>query len=220
MHRVRIPHDALVLDLDGTLANTEPFHVRAWDAALDGYLNEEVRKTRVGLTGLATAKIASEMVRIFGLPMDSGDLERRKRRIYHEMVSRELEPFPGLAEELAPWRAGPLALATASTRVTTTVVLERLGFTDWFNPVITLDDVERPKPAPECYERAARQLGIPSARCIAVEDSLYGMQAALAAGMQVLLVAAEPGPDAPTLPPGVLGRFPTTLEALRWLRGG
>jgi beta-phosphoglucomutase-like phosphatase (HAD superfamily) len=117
-----------------------------------------------------------------------------------------------------------MALATSGIRPEVLVVLEILGFSGLFDPVVTSDDVPRAKPAPDCYLSAAELLGKPPARCVVIEDSAHGIHAAVAAGMRVLVVspgAAQPVPPvAPvvSVPAGVEWVFPSTVEALRWLR--
>jgi HAD superfamily hydrolase (TIGR01509 family) len=211
MEEPRIAMDALILDMDGVLADTEPLHVRAWDLALSG-LDSGAERGR--LSGMSTEEIAVELVRFFNLPIASGELAERKRGIYRQMILDGLSPFPGLPAELARWRGRPLALVTSSTRGETSLMLAHMGFTGWFDPVITSDDVPRAKPAPDCYTLAMRRLGAAAAQCIVIEDSENGMRAALAAGARVLRVTPRLHPEVP----GVLGLFPSTVEALQWLR--
>lgn len=118
--------------------------------------------------------------------------------------------------EIGLWKGFPLALATSGIRPEVLVVLEILGFSGLFDPVITSDDVPRAKPAPDCYLSAARQLGKEPSSCVVVEDSAHGIQAAVAAGMRVLVVSPDAASSAPA---GAERVFPSTVDALRWLRG-
>jgi beta-phosphoglucomutase len=214
---------ALILDMDGVLADTEGIHVRAWDIALSAIVGEApggpggagMREARLRLAGMSSPAIARELIRIFGLPFSVEALVEEKRTVFRRLVEVELAPFDGLREELQKWRGGPLGLATSSARAEVTLILGRMGFEGWFDPVITCDDVPRAKPAPDCYALAIQRLGVPPAQCVAVEDSLHGMQAARAAGAGVVAVATSELPDEIE---GVLGIFPSTVEALKWLR--
>ncbi len=207
---------ALILDMDGVLADTEGIHVRAWDIALSGIVSAG-REARDGtrLAGMSSPEIARELIRVFRLPISVAELVEKKRTVFRRLIEVELAPFDGLREELLRWRGGPLALATSSARAEATLILGRIGFEDWFDPVITCDDVTRAKPAPDCYALAIRRLGVPAAQCVAVEDSLHGIQAAREAGAGVVGVATS---ELPERIDGVLGIFPSTVAALQWLR--
>jgi HAD superfamily hydrolase (TIGR01509 family) len=217
--------DAIILDMDGVLADTEPMHISAWDITLQGIESlstggepspAALRAERQRMTGMSTPEIAQELVRVFRLSIPSEELLSKKRRIFRDMVKDGLAPFPGLAVELARWKRTPLALATSSALFEATLILNHLGFGDLFDPIITCDDVRKAKPAPDCYLLAADRLGKRPCECIVIEDSTNGIRAALDAGAQVL--AVSPAAAAGSIK-GVLGVFPSTVEALRWLRG-
>ena len=222
--RPRAGTSALILDLDGVLADTEPLHQKAWDIALDGIPLEKVAAARSKWVGMASVDIVRELIRIFGLTMPAEELLARKRAAYQTLIQQNLAPFPGLREELDMWRGFPMALATSGIRPEVLVVLEILGFRGVFDPVVTSNDVPLAKPAPDCYLSAARLLGKEPSSCVAVEDSAHGIQAAVAAGMRVLVVspgAAQPlSPVAPvvSVPTGAERVFSSTVDALRWLR--
>ena len=214
---------ALILDMDGVLADTEPLHVSAWDLTLKGIPSTvtgvapsaaALRLEREKMTGMSTPEIAEGMVRLFSLSVTADELLSRKRRIFRTMVNGGLAAFPGLPEELVRWRQSPLALATSSARFEAELILGHLGLQGFFDPVITCDDGPRAKPAPDCYLLAADRLGKRPADCVVIEDSAHGITAALDAGMRVCAVS----PKAPGSIDGVLRVFPSTVEALKWLR--
>jgi len=212
--------DALILDMDGVLADTEPVHIRAWDVALEGIpgateFRSATRLEREKLTGMASAVIAAELIRIFDLPVSADDLVARKRRIYRELIGSVLRPFPGVRDELALLKARLLALATSAPRPEASLVLGMMGFTGVFDPVITSDDVRRTKPAPDCYLLAAERMGVRPQECVVIEDSVHGLRAALDSGATVLAVSPAELPESLA---GVRRVFPSTVEALRWLR--
>jgi HAD superfamily hydrolase (TIGR01509 family) len=210
---------ALILDLDGTLADTEPLHDRAWDVVLRGIPREAVAGERQKWIGMSSAEIARALIAAFSLPHEEEDMLRKKRRRFRQLVRRGLPLFPGLPEELAAWsRAGvPLAVATSGSRREVLLVLRKLQLTVRFQAVVTCDDVPRAKPAPDCYLLAAELLGKRPEDCVAIEDSLNGMTAAVAARTRVLAVSAR---ALDSLPAGVERAFPTTVAALQWLRTG
>jgi len=93
--------------------------------------------------------------------------------------------LPGVLEllDLAHSNGTPLAVASSSTRDWVEPHLERLGLRERFAAVLTRDDVERAKPAPDLFTAAARALDVSAARTIVFEDSFNGCTAAKAAGM-------------------------------------
>ncbi|WEH12430.1 HAD family phosphatase [Streptomyces sp. VNUA24] len=109
-----------------------------------------------------------------------------------EVEAGHVRALPGAVDlVLEATRYGPVAVATASPRRFVHAALDRTGLTGLLHTVICGEDVTRPKPAPDAYQRAAVALGIPTGECLAVEDSPNGIRSAHAAGMHVLAVARD-----------------------------
>lgn len=187
-------HPAAVLfDMDGTLVDSE----KLWDVALQelareygGDLSADARRSIIG-TAMA------ESMRI--LHDDLGQPERDPEISAAWINARILELFrgglpwrPGAFELLHAVRAAgiPTALVTSSPRALVEIALDTLG-RDTFDVVVAGDEVVAAKPHPEPYLTAARLLGVPIERCVAIEDSPTGVASALASGAAVLAVPAE-----------------------------
>lgn len=187
-------HPAAVLfDMDGTLVDSE----KLWDVALQelakeygGELSVEARQSIIG-TAMA------ESMRI--LHDDLGQPERDPEISAAWINARILELFrtglrwrPGAFDLLRAVRAAgiPTALVTSSPRALVEIALDTLG-RDNFDTVVAGDEVVAAKPHPEPYLTAARLLGVPIERCVAIEDSPTGVASALASGAAVLAVPAE-----------------------------
>jgi HAD superfamily hydrolase (TIGR01509 family) len=99
-----------------------------------------------------------------------------------------LDPLPGVRELLVAARDAGVrtGLGTGSDRRWVRPRLERNGLLDLFEVIVTRADVERGKPAPDIFLEVARQLDVPPADCLVLEDSPHGCEAALAAGMPVI----------------------------------
>ncbi|MFG2063625.1 HAD family hydrolase [Micromonospora sp. NPDC048871] len=183
----------MLFDMDGTLVDSE----RLWDVALaelaetyGGSLSAEARRAIVG-TGMA------DSMRI--LHEDLGQPHRDPvasaawidRRIL-ELFRTGLQWRPGALALLEAVRAAqvPTALVTSSGRALVEIALDTLGRSS-FDVVVCGDEVEATKPHPEPYLTAARLLGVPIDRCVAIEDSVTGVASAVAAGAAVLAVPAE-----------------------------
>lgn len=179
--------------MDGTLVDSE----KLWDVALQelaaeygGVLSDSARRAIVG-TGMADAMAI--------VHDDLGQPERDVQASADWISARILELFrtglqwrPGALALLHAVRdAGiPTALVTSSGRALVEVALDTLG-RDSFDAVVCGDEVDAAKPHPEPYLTAARLLGVPVERCVAIEDSPTGVASALAAGAAVLAVPAE-----------------------------
>src|SRR5690606_5277948 len=84
----------------------------------------------------------------------------------------------------------PMAIATGGTRLVIEKTLQAVGVSDLFDEVVTADDVEVGKPAPDIFLKAAELLGVPPERCLVLEDAPAGVMAAQTAGMAVISVPA------------------------------
>ncbi|MCT2282554.1 HAD family hydrolase [Micromonospora chalcea] len=183
----------MLFDMDGTLVDSE----KLWDVALQelaavygGVLSDDARRAIVG-TGMADAmRIVHD---------DLGQPERDVQESADWISARILDLFrtglrwrPGALALLQAVRTAgiPTALVTSSGRSLVEVALDTLG-RDSFDAVVCGDEVDAAKPHPEPYLTAARLLGVPVERCVAIEDSPTGVASALAAGAAVLAVPAE-----------------------------
>ncbi len=111
-----------------------------------------------------------------------------RRRLFEDMVPAG--PMRGVSDLLAALRAAGIPAGIASSAPARWVVgaVERLGIRSAFAAVVTGDEVERRKPAPDVYLEAARRLGVDPAKAIAIEDSSTGLAAARAAGMTAIAI--------------------------------
>ena len=111
-----------------------------------------------------------------------------RRRIFEAIVPAD--PMRGVPELLASLRDAGVPVAIASSAPARWVVgaVERLGIRPFFDAVVTGDEVDHRKPAPDVYLEAARRLGVDPLRSVAIEDSAPGIAAARAAGMKAVAI--------------------------------
>jgi len=108
------------------------------------------------------------------------------------MLSDGVQLMPGAAEAVALLAEHfSVAVATNSNQSDTELALERTGLRHHFDAVVTREQYEHPKPAPDAFLAAARSLDVPPARCLVVEDSERGVRAAVAAGIRAVAVPNE-----------------------------
>ncbi|MGW0803523.1 HAD family hydrolase [Nonomuraea sp. NPDC002799] len=177
--------DAVLLDMDGTLVDTEGLWWQA-AAAVAASLGRPLGAADVPhVHGRTIGDVAAHL----GEPALAG----RLTDAFADRIGRGLTVVRGAPELLAGLAATAIrtALVSASPRSIVELVLPRLGHT--FDLVIADEDTERGKPYPDPYLEAARRLGTVPARCVAIEDSPAGIAAATAAGCRVLVAGPAKG---------------------------
>jgi HAD superfamily hydrolase (TIGR01509 family) len=189
--------DAVVLDLDGVLVDSE----ERWDGARrelvadrGGTWTEDATHAMLGMSSKEwSADVRDEL----GVGMRAEEINDAVVARLLDGYRRELSLLPGAVEAVralgARW---PLGLASSSNAPVIALVLERTGLDGVIRAWVSSEEVARGKPAPDVYLEAARRLGIPPERCVAVEDSSNGMRSAHAAGMAVVAVPMRAFPPA------------------------
>ncbi len=191
--------EAAVFDLDGTLADTMPCHGRAWVAFSRRHGVEQPEERF--LREWAGWKNAEILPLLFGRPIsdaESAALADEKERAYREAIKDELVPMPGLLallERLAQ-RDVPMAVATAAPPENRDFVLDRLDLRRFFRAIVSSEDAPRGKPFPDLFLVAAERVGANPTRCVAFEDAVNGVRAAVAAGMRTCAVLTTATPEA------------------------
>ena len=186
------PIRAVIFDLDGVLADSEP----AWDD-IDAKLLSEYGVTYRGeyhreVLGVSYKGSVEFFKKTFNITAPTEELMRRRGEIATEFFANRIGLFPHTKEVLEnlqqmnpPVRLG---LATSSVSVSARPFLGRHQLTSFFEVIVTGDEIERGKPAPDIYLRAAEKLDIAPSECLVIEDSLSGVAAAKAAKMRVAAI--------------------------------
>ncbi|MBL66951.1 MAG: HAD family hydrolase [Verrucomicrobiales bacterium] len=176
----------LIFDCDGTLADSMPLHWRAWDQTCrkHGLVFTEERFYSLG--GVPSRRIFAMLGEEQGVALDPVELSRQKEAAYLPLMP-ELQPVEPIVTIAREHRGKvPMAVATGGMRNCITQILNHLGIADWFDALVTSEDVENPKPAPDTFVKAAQQIGVAPEHCRAFEDTDLGMQAIRAAGMEAV----------------------------------
>jgi len=181
---------ALIFDCDGTLVDTAPAHLAAYNEALRGVglqIAEDWYLPRFGLTPQATL---AELATLHGVHLDVDETLARYAESFQGGLHR-LREIPVVAGIARAHRGRvPMAVASNGTRANVALSLEAVGLGPvgdggLFDALVAVDDVAHGKPAPDLYLEAARRLGVVPADCIVFEDTEPGFAAARAAGMRV-----------------------------------
>lgn len=183
-------YEAVVFDCDGTLVDSMPAHFEAWCDALSLHGAKGVLKEDVfyAMGGRPTKDIVVELNDEYGLKLDPVSVALSKR----EAFLRKLNSVT-LIDEVADFARSlrgriPMAIATGGTRYVIEKTLQAVGISDWFDEVVTADEVRIGKPAPDIFLMAAKLLGVSPTKCLALDDAPAGIMAAQCAGMMVVSV--------------------------------
>ena len=183
---------AVLWDMDGTLIDSEKFHWISWRNTL---ANEGITITHeqfLASFGQRNDSIVPQWLGETATPERIERISKAKEELYRHLVRRDgMSPEPGVATWLhrlhnEGWLQ---AIASAAPRANIDAVLEALSATHLFQGVVSADDVHRGKPDPEVFLIAASRVGVPSDRCIVVEDAVAGVQGARSAGMKSIGVS-------------------------------
>jgi len=183
---------AACFDLDGTLIDTEPLHLKAERKMLREFGVEELRHDHPRLFGVGDGPGVSRLVDLYGLPSYHKALELQVG-YWDELIATELALIPAAELALTMFEdAGvPMALVTSGDSEYVALVTQRIPIEAYFQIVVTADDVANIKPAPDPYLLAAEHFGIPPERVTAFEDSGFGVASAMAAGTHCVAVHSD-----------------------------
>lgn len=192
--------EAVIFDFDGVILDSEPLHYEACCIALKNiglsltykeYLNEYL--------GLTDKEMFPQFIMSKGQYLSSKEInsliDKKVESYAHLINSRNKLPFIAGIDQfiIKTHQAGiKMAICTGSSKTEMLPVLERFkhgNLTDYFDVIVTSEDVQYGKPSPEGYALAIERLGVNATKCQAFEDSAYGIEAAKKAGLYVIALA-------------------------------
>jgi HAD superfamily hydrolase (TIGR01509 family) len=184
------PFYAVTFDLDGVLADSEP-----WWNQIDAKLLAEYGVSYRGehhrnVLGVSYRLAVAFYKNAFHISASVEELMRRRGEIATDFFANRVGLFPSAKKTLEQLREMKLhlALATSSVSASARPFLDRTGIRSLFGVVVMGDEVQRGKPHPDIYLRTAKKLGLPPEECLVVEDALAGVAAAKAANMRVAAI--------------------------------
>ena len=179
---------ALILDMDGVIIESNPWHRRAWTE----YNRRFGIETDEDMLQRMYGKRNDDIVRDFFRPHLTDEQVHAhgaaKEQLYREMIRPAVNEalVPGVREFLDRHRHLPIGVATNAERPNVDFVLDEAHLRPYFRAVVDGDQVPNPKPHPDIYLRAAELLGTAPRDCVVFEDSFTGIEAARAAGMAIV----------------------------------
>jgi beta-phosphoglucomutase len=205
------PVKAIVFDFDGVLADSEPLHLRAYQAILSPHgialTTEQYCARYLGFDDEgAFRRIAADYNLLFG-DEEIELLMQEKTRVFQTLANGNVM-YGGAAacvERLG--EVWPLGIASGALRHEIELMLRGAGLQTAFRFIVAAGETDKTKPSPDPYLRAAELHGVAAGECVAIEDSVWGLQSARDAGMRTIGVTH-------TYPRGTLTMADLVIDSL------
>jgi HAD superfamily hydrolase (TIGR01509 family) len=185
------PGAGLLFDIDGTLVESDPLHLKAFNLAFAPYGHQFDRES----FGLQLQGLANEAIGARFLPGETKERQREiltnKEALFRDLAAEGVEPVHGLFE-LLDWadQIGlPVVAVTNAPRANADMLIDSIGARHRFKGVIVGDELPHSKPHPMPYLEGLKLLGADAANCVAFEDSRTGIKSATSAGIATVGIA-------------------------------
>jgi beta-phosphoglucomutase len=179
---------ACIFDLDGVIVDTAKYHFLSWKRLTDdlGIIFTENNNERLkGVSRMASLDIILEIGNKKLTVSEKKELADLKNKWYVERIARMTpqEILPGVLKFINELKSNKIKIALGSASRNTPLILDRVGLNNIFDAVADGNIVNKAKPDPEVFLKAAGLIGVETGRCVVFEDALAGVEAALNAGM-------------------------------------
>jgi HAD superfamily hydrolase (TIGR01509 family) len=206
----------IVFDFDGVIVDSEPW----WDEADRRLVESQGKRLLPGakkaVIGLKQEVSIRKLMDMHGITADPVEMMRRREAMMEEYYGSTVPLNPGVVSTLLALRDAGVVMAIGSSTPKRLVELSLLhhGIVGFFKRVVTADEVEHGKPAPDIFLRALSFLGVPASDAIVVEDSRPGLIAARAAGIRAVWVRNEFQPEAEEMADEIINGVPDLLKMM------
>jgi len=175
---------ALIFDLDGTMADTMPTHYLSWKKVAEQHGFEFPEAWFYEWAGVRTQKIAELLNERLGIDLDPAAAEEEKETAFLDMIRGNIRPIKEVTTLVEKYHGKmPMACGTGNLRDIAQLTLEAIGMAPYFNILVSANEVENYKPAPDTFLKCAQMMGVAPEVCQVFEDGEAGLQAARTAGM-------------------------------------
>ncbi len=189
---------AVIFDLDGTILDNNPFHLKSWKQYLK-QINREMSDEEYNekINGRTNHDVVQYL---YGDQLSEEEIWQHtmeKEAIYRELYAPHIKAVNGLTEmlEILHQHKIPMAIATSGVQVNIDFMFDNVPIRKYFSKVVDSSHIKKGKPDPEIFLKAADFLNVPPAESVVFEDAGVGIRAAKAAGMKVIAVATTETKD-------------------------
>jgi beta-phosphoglucomutase len=184
----------VLFDMDGVLVDSEAFICRA---AIEMFRRKGVTAKEIDFqpfVGMGENRYLGGVAEKYDLPLNINEAKARTYEIYEDITTGKLDPLPGalIFVSLCREKGFKLALATSADHIKMEINLRAIGLSkESFHSTVNGLEIERKKPFPDIYVKAAENIGLKPEECLVVEDAVSGIKAAKAAGCKCLAVTTS-----------------------------
>jgi beta-phosphoglucomutase family hydrolase len=178
--------EGLIFDCDGTLVDSMPAHWLAWKEVTERHGLTFPEERFYALGGVPSWQIIEMLSEEQGVSVDARAISQEKEEAYLPYMD-QVKPLLPVVSIVREWHGRvPMSVATGGVRSIIEPLLDQAGLSQYFEAIVTSEDVINQKPAPDIFLEAARRINISPTKCRAFEDTDLGMQAIVAAGMEAV----------------------------------
>lgn len=187
-------YEAIIFDLDGVICHTDEYHYQAWKAIADELHIPFDRTINNRLRGVSRRESFEIILEKYDGQLTEEEIQTyiaKKNVIYKELL-RNMTPTdlsPEVKDTLDQLRMTGIKLAIGSSSKNARFILERLGLGDYFDAISDGNNISYSKPDPEVFLKASEYVGVPTYKCLVVEDAVAGVQAAIGGGMDCAAIS-------------------------------
>jgi len=185
--------EAVLFDMDGVIIDSEPL----WTEAERRFLARRMLEYSPQLKTVMMGRDAKEAVRLlidyYSLSESVEEVTAERIQLVTELFKEHLQPVPNVLQLLRSLKEKGIrtGMATSSPEQLVRLAVDKLGIAGLFDLIMSGDQVEQGKPAPDIYLAAAKKIGVDPEHCLVIEDAPLGVAAAKAAGMSCLAISTS-----------------------------
>ncbi len=188
---------AVIFDMDGVLADNNPWHIRAWMEFAAEYGRNITPADVTSRFGSTNQDYISFLFDRAVSKEEADKLGEEKEKLYREIYIKEMKPLAGLIPFIESCHSSGIliGLGTSAPASNARFMLDGFNIRKYFSVMVDASQISKGKPDPEIYLLAAAKLGVPPEKCLVFEDSAFGIEAGKRAGMMVAGVLTSHQPE-------------------------